>query len=139
MTVSRKDFLCTALELMGTPYIWGGKDPVRGLDCSGLVTHALWLCGGPDWRWSHNSELLYDSLKETKEPQPGDLAFYGKGRISHVMIALGALDIVFGASDGDSSTTSAKEAKRRDAEVETRPSHLYRSDFWGWRAMPLED
>jgi cell wall-associated NlpC family hydrolase len=28
-----------ALALLGVPYRWGGSDPARGLDCSGLVQH----------------------------------------------------------------------------------------------------
>lgn len=138
--VRRRDFLCSALETMGVPYLWGGKDPARGLDCSGVVTYSYWLNAGPDWRWTHNCQKLWDELKPVTEPEPGDLALYGRdGRATHVMVYLGALGIVFGASDGDSTTTTTKEAKRRDAEVETRTSHLYRKDFIGWRRLPFAE
>src|SRR6185295_9034668 len=30
-----------ALALLGVPYRWGGSDPARGLDCSGLVQHVF--------------------------------------------------------------------------------------------------
>lgn len=31
----------TAASEIGTPYVWGGKTPGKGFDCSGLVQHSL--------------------------------------------------------------------------------------------------
>jgi cell wall-associated NlpC family hydrolase len=38
------DFVSIAEELLGTPYLWGGRSP-DGIDCSGLVQSALERCG----------------------------------------------------------------------------------------------
>lgn len=38
------DFVSVAEELVGAPYLWGGRD-TRGLDCSGLVQMSLERCG----------------------------------------------------------------------------------------------
>lgn len=36
----RKTILSHTLQSIGTPYAWGGNDPDRGFDCSGLVSYA---------------------------------------------------------------------------------------------------
>lgn len=137
----RSDYLFTALGYLGVPYLWGGKDPAKGLDCSGLVTHCLWRLGGADWRHTYNTDRLWDELRETDEPKPGDAVFYGVGGVrpnpSHVMLWLGASGLVFGATGGGSDTTTLEAAKKRDAKVKFKHSHLYRPDFIGFRAMPL--
>jgi murein DD-endopeptidase len=143
MKPTRSDFLFTALGYLGIPYRWGGKHPDKdgGLDCSGLVTHVLWELNGADWRYTHNTDRLWDELRETDDPQPGDLAFYGIGGVrpnpSHVMLWLGACGLVFGASGGDSSTTSLAAATKRNARVKFKSSVHYRPDFIGFRSMPL--
>jgi cell wall-associated NlpC family hydrolase len=87
--------LGTGLDATGvehrTWYLWGGKDPETGLDCSGLVTHCLFAAGGPDWRKTHWSGRMWRELPPTDKPRPGDLAFYGPSDkdITHVMVVLG--------------------------------------------------
>lgn len=158
MKPSRASYLFTALGLHGVPYLWGGKDPgqlvehldelgrlskawSKGLDCSGLVTHVLWRLGGADWRWTHNTDRLWDELRETEDPEPGDLVFYGVGGArpnpSHVMLFLGACGLVFGASGGNSDTTTHAIAAKHHAAVKLKTSIHYRSDFIGFRSMPL--
>ncbi len=41
---SEPDFVATALRLLGTPYLWGGRSSL-GIDCSGLVQIALAVAG----------------------------------------------------------------------------------------------
>ena len=38
------DYTATAMQFLGTPYLWGGKDSL-GLDCSGLIQVALARAG----------------------------------------------------------------------------------------------
>lgn len=136
-------FLQCVLELVGTPYIWGGKYPASGLDCSGLVTYALHKSGGPDWRATHNTDKLWQQLPEPRFPCAGDLAFYG-GRdadVEHVMVVLPISDVeelVIGACGGDSRTTSLREARRRGAKVQVRQGVHYRAGFRGYRKLPID-
>lgn len=77
--------------LDGTPYVWGGKDPKTGLDCSGLVTSFYNLSPGL------NAEGLYNKLpRQTGEPQVGDILYFKetdpkrpKARVTHTGIYMG--------------------------------------------------
>lgn len=136
----RTRFLKCALERLGIPYVFGGKSN-QGLDCSGLVTVALWEAGGPDWRLNYNTDRLWAELPSVGDPMPGDLAFYGGSSdsdVDHVMV-VGPLGMVFGACGGDHTTTTVSEAQRRHACVQFREVVLYRSDFRGFRRLPLLD
>ncbi len=42
--VTNPDYVDTALQMLGAPYLWGGKS-VRGIDCSGLVQLSLSRAG----------------------------------------------------------------------------------------------
>jgi hypothetical protein len=146
-------FLECVLELMHTPYRWGGKKPEGGLDCSGLVTHALHKVTGLDWRNSHNTDRLWTGLPSIPFPRSGDLALYGGKKrpdggyepldVEHVMVVL-TLDgeaeehLVVGACGGDSTTTTLREAHRRGARVQVRQGVHYRPDFRGYRKLPIE-
>ena len=135
MKPSREAFLAAAKALTGVPYVWGGK-AARGLDCSGLVSLALFAAGGTDVRATHNSDRLWEDLTPTTEPVAGDLAFYGaKGDPSHVVICLGGpLDPILGANGGDRSTTSPFHADQIGAQVKTKRSPKYRPDLLGYRS-----
>lgn len=125
------NFLHEVLRLVGTPYLWGGKTP-QGLDCSGLVTYALWRAGGPDWRQTHGSANLREACaKPEGPPRPGALAFYPR----HVMVHVG-LGVVVGACGGDSRTTNLAIAERKGARVMSKATHVYRPDFLGWGDLP---
>lgn len=39
--IAVRELLRTALDLQGTPYVWGGADPATGFDCSGFVQYVL--------------------------------------------------------------------------------------------------
>ena len=74
---------------LGTPYLWGGTDPERGLDCSAFVRLVYRKLGVPLPRTSRQQ---YASLpRVTDELLPGDLLFFSEnGRtITHVAIYLG--------------------------------------------------
>lgn len=128
-----------------TWYVWGGRFPETGLDCSGLVAHCLWAVGGPDWRKTHWSGRMWRELPPAIHPLPGDLAMYGPpGSVNHVMAVVGPSRIagefvVVGASGGNSDTTTIEIARLRRAFVKRKPTHLYRPGFRGFRRLvPLD-
>jgi hypothetical protein len=73
--VYRNDPAEVALEFLGAPYRWGGRQSL-GLDCSGLVQNALHACGISCPR---DSDLQAGELGEAAPPdalQRGDLVFW---------------------------------------------------------------
>ncbi len=119
------------------PYHWGGKD-LTGLDCSGAVTLALFLAGGPDWRASHWSDRLLRECEPVTEASahPGDLALYGtRSGASHVMVLMPD-GRVCGATGGGSTTTRDNATSRQRVLYRSGPH--YRQDLLGFRRLPLD-
>lgn len=101
-------FMSEALKYEGSPYVWAGKSPATGFDCSGLVT---W-CMKQKWNVDVDPIMTNAAKIYTKYCQPvlpgaeqtGDLIFwrgtYGKdpNYISHVGIYIGN-DWVYCAGD----------------------------------------
>ncbi len=83
------DHVAIAERFVGTPYHWGGRESL-GLDCSGLVQQALYACGLPCPRDSHQQATLGEP---TDNLQRGDLVFWR----GHVAIMTGA-DTILHAS-----------------------------------------
>jgi hypothetical protein len=81
-----KDIISSALKYMNTPYLWGGKSQF-GIDCSGFVQQVFKVCGVYLPRDAYQQvevghEIDFDELEE------GDLAYFGKDKITHVGIIL---------------------------------------------------
>lgn len=87
------DYVATALEFVGLPYLWGGRTSL-GLDCSALVQISLARAGIPSLRDSGmQAESLGDVVRQKgKAPQPdyGDLIYMP----GHVVIALDETEVV---------------------------------------------
>jgi cell wall-associated NlpC family hydrolase len=101
--------LQNALALLGTPYRWGGSDPDKGFDCSGLVGYVFRNALGIELPrvsrdMAKNGELVTDRTKLAA----GDLVFFGrKGRVNHVGIYLGDGRFVHAPSRGKDVTVSS--------------------------------
>lgn len=119
--------------LIGTPYIWGGKNPQKagGLDCSGAVTYVLAKLDLVPPGYIRNADQLFREAERILLPQAGDLAFYGTSAdVSHVMVVVGD-GRVLGATGGGRSTTSTEIAKKQGAEIKYEPLS-YRKDLVGY-------
>lgn len=88
----RKKFINCGMEFKGIKYVWGGKTPSPGFDCSGFVTYTAKKSLDLDIKG--NAQDIYNQTTPValEEAQPGDLIFF-KGdtdtRVTHVGIYLG--------------------------------------------------
>jgi cell wall-associated NlpC family hydrolase len=148
-----------ALMQLGVPYIWAGRGDYavrdlndgkglrnvpmgaaagcdRGLDCSGLVTWAIWKAGGGDLRGWWGADALWRHLPDLDEDEEDDwfaLDFYGTNKkATHVAIELGR-NLVVEAAGGDSTTLTLTDAMKRGAFV--RMGFEKRQDFLGRRSL----
>jgi len=91
-----------SLQFLGTPYVWGGNDLRRGVDCSGFVHHVFRDFGIVLYRSS--AAMAQNGIAVSrKELLPGDLVFFdtmGGGRISHVGLYIGDGDFIHSTVPG---------------------------------------
>jgi len=82
--------VAAALEHLGVRYRWGGTDPKRGFDCSGLVVYAAQSLGVTLPRTAATQARIGVAVKKS-ELQAGDLVFFNTrgARYSHVGIYAG--------------------------------------------------
>lgn len=91
-----------ALSVLGTPYVWGGKNPSTGLDCSGL-THWAYGEAGVTLGSDTYSQIHDGHPVSPGDVRPGDLIFsefdsHGPG---HVQLALDNGQVVQAPQPGD--------------------------------------
>lgn len=108
-----------AKSFLNIPYIWGGKDPNIGLDCSGLVHLVLRSAGITPGEI--NAQGIYDwCLRSsfTTERDVGCLVFYGSSpaHITHVAILTNQWQIIE-AGGGDSTCIDRVTAVAKKAFV----------------------
>jgi len=120
-------------------YVWGGQNIGGGVaDCSGLVLEVLKKFGRlPKDFPDTTADGLYKFVTTpTENPKPGDLVFYGRSRISHVMFYVGKVyDIgdrcVAGMCGGRKNMTS-NQARLMGSSLWVRKYPKYRNDFVGF-------
>jgi len=86
------DVLSRAVNVLGTPYRWGGSSPSKGFDCSGLVKYAFNDIDEVDLPRTSNAMASGHGIKvDRKDLKPGDLLFFNikSRRVNHVAIYLG--------------------------------------------------
>jgi cell wall-associated NlpC family hydrolase len=87
----RSEALLQALLALGVDYKYGGKSPVTGFDCSGLVAHVYKEAWGIQLPPNTKGQSQSGMPVGVTELQAGDLVFYDtmKRPYSHVGIYLG--------------------------------------------------
>jgi cell wall-associated NlpC family hydrolase len=87
----RSEALLQALLALGVDYKYGGKSPVTGFDCSGLVAHVYKEAWGIELPPNTKGQSQAGTSVKLAELQAGDLVFYDtlKRPYSHVGIYMG--------------------------------------------------
>ncbi|MEZ5653974.1 MAG: C40 family peptidase [Burkholderiaceae bacterium] len=80
-----------AISMIGKPYVWGGQNPRKGFDCSGLVRHVVIEAAGVDLPRTAAQMARHGKSISRAALRPGDLVFFttSRRRNSHVGIYVG--------------------------------------------------
>jgi cell wall-associated NlpC family hydrolase len=92
---AEKDPIQYANQLVGAPYLWGGKS-IFGIDCSGLVQVVYACCGIQLPRDAYQQAEIGETVDFVETAKAGDLAYFDneEGRITHVGIMLDGEHII---------------------------------------------
>lgn len=121
--MTKENFQKVMLTYLHRPYIWGGDDPIRGFDCSGLVQELLAILD-LDPVGDQTAQGLFNHFYKRKYSTFGDtgtLIFYGKSEteISHVGMLFDS-HTVLESGGGGSRTLTEKDAIDQNAFVRLR-------------------
>lgn len=118
---------------LNVPYVWGGNNPMTGLDCSGfaiwcLQSVGLWKSGDTTAQglYSHY-KITGQALDMESELPTGTLLFFGASvsAITHVALAIDD-EFMVEAGGGGSKTKTPDDAKKSGACVRVRPINTRR-------------
>jgi peptidoglycan DL-endopeptidase CwlO len=92
-SASENAVVAEARKYLGVPYLWGGTDPARGLDCSGFTKLVYGNLGIELPRTSSQQATAGTAVASLADARPGDLVFFdhspGRPGIDHVGIYVG--------------------------------------------------
>ena len=112
-----------AWAMINKPYIWGGDDPVRGFDCSGLVLEILRSVNLMPKKGDYSADAIAHYFDSVQMMYRGCLVFFlspDKKYYSHIEYCIDD-ELSIGASGGGRSTLNQQDAISQNAYVKIRP------------------
>jgi cell wall-associated NlpC family hydrolase len=99
-TASAAQIIKYAETQLGVPYVWGGEQPGKGMDCSGLTQWAYGKAGVKIPRVAADQQKIGTKVG-TNKTQAGDLLFVGNPA-HHVVMSIGGGRIIEAPHTGES-------------------------------------
>jgi hypothetical protein len=106
-SATQSGVVADAMKYLGVPYLWGGTDPSKGLDCSGLTQRVYADMGISLPRTAAQQATTGTAVASLAQAQPGDLVFFDYGGstapgIDHVGIYIGNGKMIAAPQEGES-------------------------------------
>jgi len=92
--------VASAKKYLGVPYVFGGTDPAKGLDCSGFVQRAFSDLGIKLPRIAADQAKVGQAVPSLAQAQPGDLLAFGQP-VDHIAIYVGNGQMIAAPHTGD--------------------------------------
>ena len=105
-SASESAVISQAQKYIGVPYVWGGTDPSKGLDCSGLTQLVYKNLGIDLPRTASQQATSGQAVASLANARPGDLVFFdyssSRAGLDHVGIYLGGGKMIAAPQEGES-------------------------------------
>jgi peptidoglycan DL-endopeptidase CwlO len=105
-TASESAVVAEAQKYLGVPYLWGGTDPSKGLDCSGFTQLVYGNLGVDLPRTSSQQATAGRAVASIADARPGDLVFFdyssSRAGVDHVGIYIGNGKMIAAPQAGES-------------------------------------
>lgn len=96
----RQELVDYALQFVGNRYVYGGRDPHTGADCSGFTSYVMRNAAGVELAHSSSSQARQGREVSAAEIRPGDIVCYSSGgRVNHVALYIGDGKIVHASNE----------------------------------------
>jgi len=104
-TASEGAVVAEAQKYLGVPYLWGGTDPTKGLDCSGFTQLVFGNLGIDLPRTSSQQATSGRAVASLAEARAGDLVFFdnssARAGVDHVGLYLGGGKMIAAPQAGE--------------------------------------
>jgi peptidoglycan DL-endopeptidase CwlO len=104
-SASESGVVADAQKYLGVPYLWGGTDPAKGLDCSGLTQRVYADMGISLPRTAAQQATSGQAVASLADARPGDLVFFdnssSRAGMDHVGIYIGNGQMIAAPQEGE--------------------------------------
>jgi cell wall-associated NlpC family hydrolase len=105
-TASESAVVAQAQKYIGVPYVWGGTDGSKGLDCSGLSQLVYKNLGIDLPRTASQQATAGRAVASVADARPGDLVFFdyssSRAGVDHVGVYIGNGKMIAAPQEGES-------------------------------------